>query len=203
MNYRMIKYTVGWLLLFEAGFLCVPLLAIIAGTLRKRMRDAFMRSRQSVAKINASLESSISGIRVTKAFNNAAKEREKFEIGNRSFVKARRDAYKAMGQFHSATAFVTDIFNVVLLIAGGLFVYNGVIDFADYSAFFLAVNIFISPVMTLINFTEQYQNGVTGFSRFLEIMDASPEVDAEGATDACELSGEIELRDVVYAYDGE
>ncbi len=194
--------TIDWRLTLIV-FLCVPLLAAIAGTLRKRMRSAFMRSRQSVAEINASLESSISGIRVTKAFNNAEKEREKFEEGNASFVTARRDAYKAMGQFHSATAFVTDIFNVVLLIAGGLFVYNGIIDFADYSAFFLAVNIFISPVMTLINFTEQYQNGVTGFARFLEIMDAVPESDAEGAVDAGELSGEIELRNVVYAYDGE
>ena len=194
--------TIEWRLTLIV-FCCVPLLGIIAGTLRKRMRSAFLRSRQSVAEINASLESSISGIRVTKAFNNAEKEREKFEVGNTAFVAARRDAYKAMGQFHSATAFVTDVFNVVLLIAGGLFVYNGIIDFADYSAFFLAVNLFISPVMTLINFTEQYQNGVTGFSRFLEIMDASPECDAEGATDAGELRGEIELRDVVYAYDGE
>ena len=184
-------------------FCCVPLLVLIAATLRKKMRDAFMRSRQSVAEINASLESSISGIRVTKAFNNAEKEREKFEEGNISFVKSRRDAYKAMGQFHSATAFVTDVFNVVLLIAGGLFVYNGVIDFADYSAFFLAVNIFISPVMTLINFTEQYQNGVTGFSRFIEIMDTEPERDAEGAMAVGELAGKIEFRDVVYAYDDE
>ena len=184
-------------------FLCVPLLVAIAMTLRKKMRDAFMRSRQSVAEINASLESSISGIRVTKAFNNADKEKEKFEEGNTAFVSARRDAYKAMGQFHSATAFVTDIFNVVVLIAGGLFVYGGAIDFADYSAFFLAVNMFISPVMTLINFTEQYQNGVTGFSRFLEIMDAVPEEDAPDAIDAGELSGKIELSDVVYAYDDE
>ena len=184
-------------------FLCVPLLLAIAMTLRKKMRDAFMRSRLSVADINASLESSISGIRVTKAFNNADKEKEKFEEGNESFVKARRDAYKAMGQFHSATAFVTDVFNVVVLIAGGLFVYNGIIDFADYSAFFLAVNMFISPVMTLINFTEQYQNGVTGFSRFLEIMDAEPESDAPDAIDAGELAGKIEFCDVVYAYDDE
>ena len=184
-------------------FLCVPLLVAIAMTLRKKMRDAFMRSRQSVAEINASLESSISGIRVTKAFNNADKEKEKFEEGNTAFVSARRDAYKAMGQFHSATAFVTDIFNVVVLIAGGLFVYGGAIDFADYSAFFLAVNMFISPVMTLINFTEQYQNGVTGFSRFLEIMDAVPEEDAPDAIDAGELSGKIELSNVVYAYDDE
>ena len=184
-------------------FACVPFLILIALTLRKKMRDAFMRSRQSVAEINASLESSISGIRVTKAFTNAEKEKEKFEEGNTAFVNSRKDAYKAMGQFHSATSFITDIFNVVILIAGGLFMFNGVITFADYSAFFLAVNLFISPVMTLINFMEQYQSGVTGFSRFVEIMDAKPEEDAPDATDAGELDGKIEFRNVVYAYDDE
>ena len=184
-------------------FACVPFLILIAMTLRKKMRDAFMRSRQSVAEINASLESSISGIRVTKAFTNAEKEKEKFEEGNTAFVNSRKDAYKAMGQFHSATSFITDIFNVVVLIAGGLFMFNGVITFADYSAFFLAVNLFISPVMTLINFMEQYQSGVTGFSRFIEIMDAEPEEDAPDALDAGELDGKIEFRNVVYAYDDE
>ncbi|MBQ4121354.1 MAG: ABC transporter ATP-binding protein [Clostridia bacterium] len=184
-------------------FACVPFLILIAMTLRKKMRDAFMRSRQSVAEINASLESSIQGIRVTKAFTNAEKEKEKFEEGNTAFVNSRKDAYKAMGQFHSATSFITDIFNVVVLIAGGLFMFNGVITFADYSAFFLAVNLFISPVMTLINFMEQYQSGVTGFSRFIEIMDAKPEEDASDAQDAGELDGKIEFRNVVYAYDDE
>ncbi len=184
-------------------FACVPLLILIAMTLRKKMRDAFMRSRQSVAEINASLESSIQGIRVTKAFTNAEKEKEKFEEGNTAFVNSRKDAYKAMGQFHSATSFITDIFNVVVLIAGGLFMFNGVITFADYSAFFLAVNLFISPVMTLINFMEQYQSGVTGFSRFIEIMDAQPEEDASDAQDAGELDGKIEFKNVVYAYDDE
>ena len=184
-------------------FACVPFLILIAMTLRKKMRDAFMRSRQSVAEINASLESSIQGIRVTKAFTNAEKEKEKFEEGNTAFVNSRKDAYKAMGQFHSATSFVTDVFNVVVLIAGGLFMFNGVINFADYSAFFLAVNLFISPVMTLINFMEQYQSGVTGFSRFIEIMDAEPEADAPDAVDAGELDGKIEFKNVVYAYDDE
>ena len=184
-------------------FACVPFLILIAMTLRKKMRDAFMRSRQSVAEINASLESSISGIRVTKAFTNAEKEKEKFEEGNTAFVNSRKDAYKAMGQFHSATSFITDIFNVVVLIAGGLFMFNDVITFADYSAFFLAVNLFISPVMTLINFMEQYQSGVTGFSRFVEIMDAKPEEDAPDACDAGVLDGKIEFRNVVYAYDDE
>ena len=184
-------------------FACVPFLLIAATTLRKRMRDAFMNSRKSTAEINAALESSISGIRVTKAFNNAEKEREKFEKGNGAFVEARRAAYRAMGQFHSSTSFITDVFNVVVLIAGGLFMYAGKIEFADYAAFFAAINLFISPVMTLINFMEQYQSGVTGFERFIEIMDAEPEHDDPNATDMGKAEGHIELRNVTYAYDGE
>lgn len=183
-------------------FACVPFLLLIAGMLRKKMRQAFMDSRTSIARINASLESSISGIRVTKAFNNAQKEEEKFEEGNGEFVRARRDAYNAMGKFHSGTTFVTDVFNVIILIAGGLFMYSGRIDFADYSAFIVSVNMFINPVMTMINFMEQYQNGVTGFQRFTEIMDTEPEKDSPGAEDIGKVKGHIRFCDVSYAYDG-
>ncbi len=184
-------------------FLCVPLLVVIALLLRRRMRRAFMESRKSVAKINAALESSISGIRVTKAFTNAAKEEEKFEVGNGEFVEARRDAYKAMALFGSSTSFITTVFNVIVLIAGGLFLYNGDIDFADYSAFIVSINLFLTPLTTLINFMEQYQNGVTGFARFLEIMDAQPEQDSPGAKDAGVLQGHIQFKDVSYGYDGD
>ena len=182
-------------------FACVPFLVLIAAGLRKRMRNAFMESRVSTAQINASLESSISGIRVTKAFTNAEKEEEKFEEGNKMFVSARRKAYRAMGQFHSMTSFITDIFNVSILIAGGLFLYDGQIQLGDYSAFVVSVNLFISPVMTLINFMEQYQTGVTGFERFVEIMDEKPETDAPGAVDADTLRGDIEFRQVTYGYE--
>ncbi len=183
-------------------FACVPFLLIISFSLRTKMRDAFKRSRESVAQINAALESSIQGIRVTKAFTNAARESEKFEEGNVAFVEARRDAYKAMGQFHAGNSFVTDVFNVVVLIAGGLFLYSDQIVFGDYSAFIVSIGLFVSPVMTLINFMEQYQDGVTGFERFLEVIDAEPEVDAPDAVDCGKLEGEIELRNVSFSYDG-
>ena len=183
-------------------FACVPLLVIISLSLRVKMRDAFKKSRESVAEINAALESSISGIRVTKAFTNSEKETEKFEVGNGKFVSSRSAAYKAMGQFHSGTSFVTDIFNVVVLIAGGLFLYNNKISFGDYSTFIVSIGIFVTPVMTLINFMEQYQNGVTGFERFVEIMDAKPEKDSDSAKDAGKLSGDIALSHVSYSYDG-
>ena len=190
-----------WLTLIV--FACVPFLLFISLRLRTRMREAFKKGRQSVAEINASVESSISGIRVTKAFTNSAREQEKFEKGNQAFTEARREAYDAMGRFHSGTAFITDVFNVVILIAGGLFLYNNRIELGDYSAFIVSVGLFITPVMTLINFMEQYQNGVTGFERFIEIMDTKPEEDAPDAEDIGEVQGRIELRDVTYAYDGE
>lgn len=184
-------------------FACVPFLVVISMKLRNKMRTAFRETRAAVADINASLESSISGIRVTKAFTNADKEQEKFEVGNKKFITARKDGYIAMAKFHSGNTFVTDIFNVVVLIAGGFFLYNGAIQFGDYSAFIVSVSMFISPVMTLINFMEQFENGITGFERYCEIMDAEPEADSEGAVDAGELKGHIELRDVTYAYDSE
>ena len=182
-------------------FVCVPFLLLISAKLRKKMRAAFMQSRLSIAEINASLESSISGIRVTKAFTNAEKEKEKFEIGNESFVNSRKEAYDAMGKFHSSTAFITDVFNVIVLIAGGFFLYSGAIGFGDYSAFIVSVNLFISPVMTLINFTEQYQNGVTGFERFLEILAEEPEADIEGAEDMARAEGHIQFVGVTSAYE--
>ena len=182
-------------------FACVPILVVVSLFCRKRMREAFTESRKSIAVINASLESSISGIRVTKAFTNQSKEIEKFEEGNRSFVGARKKAYKAMAQFFSSTQFVTDIFNVIVLVAGGFFLYDGKISFGDYSTFIVSVNLFISPVTTLINFMEQYQNGVTGFSRFCEILDEEPESDKHGATKLENVRGRISLEHVTFSYE--
>lgn len=181
-------------------FLCVPFLLVISGLLRKKMKTAFKKSREAVAVINSALESSISGIRVTKAFTNSKNEMEKFEVGNKEFVDSRKDAYKAMGQFHSSTTFITDIFNVVVLLAGGIFLYKGKINFGDYTAFIVSVNIFIAPVRTLIEFMEQYQNGVTGFERFTEIMNQEPEKDFNDARDIEKVKGDIEFKNVTYGY---
>ena len=182
---------------------CVPILIVISSILRKKMRDAFKRRRESNAVINAALESSISGIRVTKAFTNADKEIEKFSVGNVEFVENSRAAYKAMGQFHSQTTFVTDIFNVVLLIAGGFLLFSGKTDgfnFGDYSAFIVSINLFINPVNTLIRFMESFQNGVTGFERFIEILDTPVEADNPDAVDIPSVDGVIELKNVTYGY---
>lgn len=181
-------------------FCCVPFLLLVTKVLRKRMKTAFTKCREAIAVINATLESSISGIRVTKAFTNSEKEKEKFEVGNEEFIDARKSAYKAMGQFHSSTNFITDVFNVVVLIAGGLFLYDGQLNFGDYSAFIVSISMFTSPVRTLIGFVEQLQDGATGFERFLQIMDAEPEKDSPHAVDIDRAEGHIEIRNVSYGY---
>ncbi|MBQ3817008.1 MAG: ABC transporter ATP-binding protein [Clostridia bacterium] len=181
-------------------FACVPLLILVSTSTRKKMREAFKKSKQAIAKINSSLQSSISGIRITKAFNNSDKEIEKFEEGNTEFKEANKDAYKALGIFHSSTAFITNVFNVVVLIAGGLFLYSGKITFADYSAFIVSIHLFISPITTLIRFVEQFQNGVTGFERFLQVMDTKPEYEKSDAKPSKRLSGNIEFKNVYCSY---
>ncbi len=182
-------------------FVCVPILIFVTLHFRRAMRQAFDDRRTSTSTINANVESSVSGIRVTKAFTNSKKETEKFKSGDVMFVDASRRSYNAMAKFASSTAFVTDIFNVFILIAGGLFLYAGRITFGDYSTFIVSVGLFISPVTTLINFMEQYQNGVSGFKRFLEIMDVEPEADAVEAVPLTDVQGSIEFKNVTYAYD--
>lgn len=183
-------------------FTCVPFLVAIAMFLRKRMNNAFMETRKSLALINADIESSISGIRVTKAFTNSATEEEKFSKSNTSFVKSRSKAYKTMGQFFSSTSFIIDVFNVIVLIAGGMFLYMGRINFGDYSAFVVSINLFINPVTTLVGFMEQYQDGMTGFQRFLEIINEPPEKESKNAETLTNVKGDIEFSHVSFNYSG-
>lgn len=183
--------------------LCVPLLVIVTLVMRKKMNHAFTETRKSVAEINASLESSITGIRVTKAFTNSEIEEEKFEVGNKNFVKHRSVAYKAMGAFSSSTQFITDLFNVVLLVVGGLLCILDSSNFtvSEYVTFVVSVSIFITPLTTLINFTEQYQNGVTGFKRFTEILDEKEEEEASDAIETSRLKGDIKFEHVSFDYE--
>lgn len=191
--------SIDWILTLII-FACVPILIFVAAKLRKAMRQAFDDRRKSNATINAAVESSITGIRVTKAYTNAKREVERFEVGDRQFVDSSHRAYSAMAKFHASTSFITDIFNVFILIAGGLFLYAGRISFGDYSTFIVSVNLFINPVTTLIGFVEQFQNGISGFKRFTEIMDEEPERDVEGAIELTGVRGDIEFRNLSYSY---
>ncbi len=191
--------SIDWILTLII-FLCVPVLVVVTFYCRRAMKQAFDDRRKSNAIINASVESSITGIRVTKAYTNSEKEVEKFTVGDDSFVNSSGRAYSAMARFHSSTTFVTDVFNVFILIAGGLFLYSGRISFGDYSTFIVSVNLFLGPVNTLIGFMEQFQNGTSGFRRFVEVMEEEPEEDRENAKELEDVKGEIEFRNVTYAY---
>ena len=182
-------------------FTCVPIMAVVTAHYRKAMKKAFDDRRKSNATINASVESSVTGIRVTKAYTNSAREVEKFKKGDEDFVNASNSAYNAMAKFHSSTSFITDIFNVFILIAGGLFLYHDRITFAEYSAFVVSVGLFTSPIMTLIGFMEQFQNGVSGFRRFVEIMEEEPEYEAPDAIELKNVDGVIEFKNVTYSYE--
>ena len=178
-------------------FTCVPLLVCISLFLRKRMNRAFMDTRKSVAEINGALESSITGIRVTKAFHNREEE-----LGNQQFVEARSRAYKAMGQFGSSTAFITDLFNLVVLIVGAIFIYKAFhVDYVILTTFMVSIGIFLNPLTTLINFVEQYQEGATGFKRFIEIMDTEEENENQDAIKVEALKGEIKFDHVSFDYE--
>ncbi len=194
--------TISWKLSLII-FALLPFLILIAWASRKNMTKAFQKSREEIGNINACLENSIAGIRVTKAYANAEYEQERFEKSNSGFVKARSKAYKAMGTFSSSMNLVTSIYNVVVLLAGGLFcIYDSAnFDYVDLVAFMLSINLFISPIQTLIAFFEQLQDGITGFKRFNAIMETPAEEDSETARDVERFEGNIEFKNVTFGYD--
>ncbi|MBQ1379424.1 MAG: ABC transporter ATP-binding protein [Erysipelotrichaceae bacterium] len=181
-------------------FACSPLLVIITVIVRKKHLKSSRKARRSLSKINGDVNSSISGIRITKAFNNADKEIEKFETGNKAFVEAKRGQYFTMAIQHASTVFVTDIFNVVVLISGGIFLYNGQITFGDYSTFIVSVNMFTSPILQLVQWMEQFDEGVTGFERFCEILDLPIEEDKKEAITLEKVNGDICFDNVSFSY---
>lgn len=181
-------------------FITIPFLVVFALIIRKRMAKAFTQTREEIANVNAELENSISGIRVAKAFTNSECEEQKFEKGNMSFRKAREFAYRTMAEFHSGMGFLTDFLNLVVMVGGGLFCYYGQITFGDFVKYLLYVNLFLGPIKKIINFVEQYQNGMSGFKRFCEIMDANPEKETDGAVDIENVKGEICFNDVSFSY---
>ncbi|MCR4855999.1 MAG: ABC transporter ATP-binding protein, partial [Erysipelotrichaceae bacterium] len=184
-------------------FSCSPLLVVITLIVRKKHLESSRRARRSLAQINADVNSSVSGIRITKAFNNSDKEMNKFEVGNKAFVEAKRGQYVTMAIQHAATIFVTDIYNVVCLISGGIFLYRGLISFGDYSSFIVSISFFTSPILQLVQWMEQFDEGVTGFERFCEILDLPVEEDRVGAKELEKVKGDIAFDEVCFSYNHE
>lgn len=178
----------------------LPFMVFFALKKQKKMKDAFAASKKEVGEVNATLENSISGIRVSKAYTNSQREKELFERGNSRFVGARSLAYKAMAEFYSGMNLGMDVLRVAMYVAGGLFVFYGKIDIADFTAFSLYISLFISPIERLVGFIEQYQNGMTGFRRFIEIMDCKPESDKPGASLLENVKGDVSFENVSFSY---
>lgn len=182
-------------------FAFIPLLVWFSMKQRLRLSDAFMKTRVVVGEVNANLENSISGVRVSKAFNNYDYEIDKFQEGNMDFYKARKKAYRVMADFHVGTNFILDFLIVVALTSSGIFYFKGLIELGDFTAFLLYVTMFSSPIKRLINFVEQFQSGMTGFKRFTEIIEQNPEQDDVDAIEVGELKGNIKFDDVSFSYD--
>lgn len=193
--------TISWKLSLII-FAFLPFLFIITLLIRKRMTKAFRESREAVGGINATLENSIAGIRVTKAYANSEYEQEKFEKNNKKFVVARSKSYKYFSLYSASMGFVTLLYNVIVLLAGALFcIYDSEhFDYVDLTTFMISINLFTQPITTLIAFFEQLQDGVTGLERYFAIMDEPVEQDKPDALDIEKLSGSIEFRNVSFSY---
>jgi ATP-binding cassette subfamily B protein len=184
-------------------FSALPIFLIFAGRNRIRLASSSAKSKAEVAEINSALENSISGIRVSKAYTAENYENEQFAKRNDRFVKVRGEYFKAMGRFSAGTTLVTDILLIAMYLAGGLFCYFDP-DFTviDFTTFILYISAFTSPIKKLIAFVEQYQNGMTGFDRFLEIMEVKPEADEAGAISEGTVEGHLVFDNVSFEYEG-
>ena len=189
----------NWIL----GLICfgmLPILLVISMYFRSKMKIAMTNSKIAIAKVNASIESSITGIRVTKAYTNAKTEAKKFDVYNEEFVNARSESFGAMARFFSSSQFITDAFNVLIILGGGLFIYYKIMEVSDLTTFIVSISLFISPVHQVIQFSEQFINGTTGFKRFLEIMDETEENECEGSKILENVKGDISFKDVTFSY---
>ncbi|MBK1810244.1 ABC transporter ATP-binding protein [Clostridium sp. YIM B02505] len=167
----------------------------------KHMNRVFMKNREKIANVNAIVQDSLSGIRVVKSFANETIESHKFDKGNLEFLKSKEDNYLIMGKFFSGNGFFQGLLYVSVILAGGLFISNGTLKVADLMVYILYINIFLSPIDKLVNFTEQFQKGLTGFDRFLQVINTEPDItDKKGAIDIIEPKGNIEFNNVSFSY---
>ena len=181
-------------------FAAVPFIVIFAVIRRKHMTEAWKQTRIETGEINASVESSISGIRVSKAYTAMEHEIDKFEKANVKYQAARKKAYKQMGIFGSGMGFFNDFLYLLALIAGSIFWYYGRIDEAGFTAVILYITMIINPIRTLVSIFEQIQNGMTGFSRFIEILNLDNELEPVNPIVLEEFKDEIKYNNVTFKY---
>lgn len=183
------------------AFLLVPFMLVYAYFFNKKMKQAFRVNRIKIAEINAQIEDNLSGIRVVKSFANEDLENKKFKVGNDAFLEAKKNNYKYMGGYNSGLTAFTTMINLLVIVSGGLMITKNMISVTDLVTFLLYINIFTDPIKTLIDFTEQFQNGYSGYERFLQILSIEPEIkDSENAVSINNVKGDIKLDDVSFKY---
>ena len=184
-----------------AAFVLVPIMFIYAFFINKRMKRAFRENRVQIAEVNTQIEDNLAGIRVVKSFANEEIENEKFKVGNDGFLRAKKESYFYMGFFHSGMTAFTMLINIAVIMVGGVLIAKDMVKVSDFVAFLLYINIFTDPIRTLIDFTESFQNGYSGFERFMEILSIEPDIqDKPDAVPLENVRGDIVFDDVSFKY---
>ena len=187
--------------LSAATILLVVIMFVFAFFMNIKMKQAFKANRARMGDINSQIEDSLAGIRVVKSFANEAEEISKFKEGNNRFVASKRRAYRYMGTYHSVTTFLTTMITVVSLIVGAFLMTQQKMSATDLVTFILYISLFTEPIKKLINFTEMFQNGYSGYTRFCEIMEIDPDiVDKADAKSLVDVQGEVQFEDVSFGY---
>ncbi|MBP5230709.1 MAG: ABC transporter ATP-binding protein, partial [Clostridia bacterium] len=194
----MIRIHVGLALII---FAFVPAAVLFSILMRSRMNRVFKRTKEQIAEVNAEVEASVSGIRVSRAYVSSRHEIERFDRENKRFVHFRSESYKAMGQFHSGMEFLSDLLYLTALTAGGLFFFNGQIEGGDLTAFILYITMLLKPIRSFTALVEQMQDGMTGFQRFLDIMNVQPEDEPENPVEKESIEGHIRFDHVTFRYE--
>lgn len=196
-----ILLSINWRLALVA-FAIVPVMLIYAFYFNVRMKRAFVKNRARIADINAQIEDNLSGIRVVKSFANEEIEMDKFKAGNDRFVESKKESYKYMGLYHSGLGAFTTLISVIVIAAGAVFITFQMISITDLITFLLYINNFTEPIKKLINFTEQFQNGASGYTRFLEILKINPDItDSPNAKELINAKGDITFENVSFRYE--
>lgn len=182
-------------------FAFIPILLWFTMSRRKKMNNAFLETRVKTGEVNATLENSLAGVKVTKSFANEEFEMQKFQENNVKFKKAREYSYKVMGEYFAGMNFFTDLLDLLVLIGAGYFAYKEYISIGDLAAYILYIKSFMQPIKKLINFMEQYQAGTTGFKRYMEIIEEVPQQEKENTTELKNVKGQIDIENVSFSYD--
>ncbi len=184
-----------------SAFILIPIMLLFAYKLNKKMKKAFKRNREKIADINAQIEDNLSGIRVVKSFANEDIECEKFKQGNDKFLESKKNSYHYMGTYNAGLTAFTTLINVVVIAVGGVGIAKGWVNITDFVTFLLYINVFTEPVKVLVDFTEQFQNGYSGYERFLEILSIVPDIkEKENAVALSNVKGGVTFENVSFKY---